>query len=212
VHPHGPQGGASARRFGALALLSLFLLLLAPAHDAGAVVPSTTITAQYTVVTGSDVLTVPYYFILSGDLTVTSASHGLLVQGTGYTVTLPTTDGAGGFVTLIGQTINDTITVSRNVPYTQLTQLRGQGTLSPPTLENMTDRSTMQIQQLLAQLQALQTIVNSLAPDGGSCPHSLTFCSPSGTGGIQIWDATLNNWVWLYSSNGQIKLDNVAPP
>lgn len=208
---HGTQGGASARRLSALALLSL-LFCWGIARDAKAIVPSTTNIAQYTVVTGSDSLSVPYYFLSASDLAVVSALHGVLVQGTGYTVTLPATDGAGGFVTLIGQTPTDIITITRTLALTQPMQLRGQGPLSPPILENSADRAVMQIQQLEAQILALQAIVNTLSPDGGTVGRALFFQSASGTGGVQMWDATQNAWVYLYSKNGVLKNDTVQPP
>lgn len=174
-------------------------------NGAATVVPTTGLQVQYTGTGSGTAFGFPYYFISTGDLTVT-VNGTLQVLGTNYTVTLPSSDGAGGVVTFIsGAPANGALVViTRTVPLTQATQLRGQGAYSPSSIENGLDRLNFQIQQLNAALANIQT-----GDAGTSAP---CWISASGRSGSCFQDVVLGEKLYGWSEGGVWTLSDTQPP
>lgn len=95
---------------------------------------------------------VPFYFLENTHIVVTRTVAGVtttLVEGVNYSVS-GAGNPAGGTVTIIGAAPANgtTIEIRRNVPRTQLTSFRAQGSFSPALHETALDRVTMQVQQV----------------------------------------------------------------
>lgn len=101
---------------------------------------------------------IPFYFINNSDLLVTKLDTNVtpnvettLVLGTDYNLS-GAGDLAGGSLTTIGSisplASGETITVERNIPYTQSTDYEPFGRFPAETLEENVDRLTMLVQQV----------------------------------------------------------------
>lgn len=93
-----------------------------------------------------------FKFFEDGDLvvslTVGVATPLVLTLGVHYTVTGEGLE-AGGTVTMVtAPAVGETLTIEREVPFTQETSFRSQGTFSPAVHEDALDALCMQIQQL----------------------------------------------------------------
>jgi hypothetical protein len=174
-------------------------------------VPSTTLSVQYTGNGSLLAFPVSYYFLNATDLVVTTALLGIQVLGVNYTVVMPATDGAGGQVNFLSAPgPGDQVTISRNVLLTQLSQFSQAGGLNPKVIENALDQLTMECQQIQNEVTVLQGLVNNLS-NGAIFPNVGFFQSPSGRSGIYVQDVTLNARAYLYEDNGQLKVDGTQP-
>lgn len=107
---------------------------------------------------GNGVTTIfPYHFRVfkSADLTVTTIdlneNQAELIQGTDYTVTGAGSYQGGNVVLTSALADNWKISISRELPVTQETDLRNQGKFFPEVHENAFDKLTMLIQQALSR-------------------------------------------------------------
>lgn len=114
-------------------------------------VPNSTSRVSYTLTTTTQTLSVPFYFLATTDLQVIKqgTTPVTLAITTNYTVTGAGVE-AGGSITLtgVGVSVSDVITIKRNMSLTQPIDLVLNDRLPSTTLERMSDRSTMQIQQV----------------------------------------------------------------
>jgi hypothetical protein len=114
-------------------------------------VPNSTSRVSYTLTSTTQTLSVPFYFLATTDLQVIKqgTTPVTLAITTNYTVTGAGVE-AGGSITLtgVGVSVSDVITIKRNMSLTQPIDLVLNDRLPSTTLERMSDRSTMQIQQL----------------------------------------------------------------
>lgn len=114
-------------------------------------VPNSTSRVSYTLTSTTQTLSVPFYFLATTDLQVIKqgTTPVTLAMTTNYTVTGAGVE-AGGSITLtgVGVSVSDVITIKRNMSLTQPIDLVLNDRFPSPTVERMSDRSTMQIQQV----------------------------------------------------------------
>lgn len=116
-------------------------------HNADATVTTTASTVSYTGDGSTATFTVPFRFLSTSDLVV-SVGGVTKVLTTDYTVT-GVSAAAGGSVTfVVAPAAASAVVIKRAVAYTQPTPLAGQGPYRPETIERISDRLEMQIQQL----------------------------------------------------------------
>lgn len=121
-------------------------------------VPSPTDFIQYTLSTNPQVLSVPFVFSASADLLVLDSKASppvTLVQGSDYTVTGGL--GSTGTISTIsggtsGVQVGDVITISRNVPLTQLTNFTNTGPFTAKMVGDAVDKLTEIVQQINQRL------------------------------------------------------------
>lgn len=97
--------------------------------------------ASATLATATDAIPFPYYFNANSELVVVSATNGTLVLDSGYSVTGAQVE-AGGTVTMIGGTVGDTITITRDTPISQTIELNTSGPLFIDEVEAALDKQT----------------------------------------------------------------------
>jgi len=114
-------------------------------------VPNSTSRVSYTLTSTTQTLSVPFYFLATTDLQVIKqgTTPVTLAITTNYTVSGAGVE-AGGSITLTGTgvSVSDVITIKRNMALTQPIDLVLNDRFPSPTVERMSDRSTMQIQQV----------------------------------------------------------------
>lgn len=115
-------------------------------------VSSTTTKAQYSGNGVTTVFAVPFYFLLNADLLVILRSSGGVettqLLGTNYTVTGAGNEAGGSVTMIVAPPAGTTLTILRNAPATQVTDLLPNDRLPAESLENALDKATMLIQQL----------------------------------------------------------------
>lgn len=103
-----------------------------------------------------------FYFLDETEVTVKYAEAGdaetVLTLGVDYTVTMPASVGAAGSITMISVTSTGAaLTIQRDVPYTQETSFRTQGTFSREVHEDAMDEVVFQTQQLSRRISDLES-------------------------------------------------------
>lgn len=133
----------------------LIALLMVVALQASAIVPSTTNLVNYPSVSGiTTSFAVPFKILRASDLVVT-VNGALQTLTTNYTVSVLSTTATVRFI--VAPAAGTTVLITRQVPFTQLTEFRSQGSLTPKILTDTFDNLELQIQQL-----SLTNIANSL--------------------------------------------------
>ena len=115
-------------------------------------VSSTTTKAQYSGNGTTTVFAVPFYFLLNSDLLVILRSSAGVettqVLTTNYTVTGAGNESGGSITMLVAPPTGTTLTILRNAPATQETDLIPNDRLPAESLEDALDKLTMLVQQL----------------------------------------------------------------
>jgi hypothetical protein len=142
------------------------LLSLVCATVAQAAVTGTSVAATYTGNGSTTAFTVPFKFLSSSDLRVTSKPSGgvaaTLTLGVNYNVSGAGSD-AGGTVTMTSAPANGTtITITRTTTPTQGTAYSSQGAFDPKTLEVSLDKATLEEQETQSRTSSLESTVTSL--------------------------------------------------
>ena len=135
-------------------ILRIFALLAVFYCGAFATVSSTTTKAQYVLASQVQTLSVPFVFNLQTDLYVTDSATSpvsVLTLNSDYSVA-GGSGATGSITTIAGGTGNvqsgDTITILRNVPFTQTTSYTSGGVFNPRLLEANLDKLTTAVQEL----------------------------------------------------------------
>lgn len=118
-------------------------------------ITSETDRVQYTLTTSNQTLAVSFYFLAAADLAVTKTVAGVdttLTLTTHYTVSGAGNE-AGGSITMVGGAADEIVTISRNVAFTQDTELTYQAAEASTTRERAYDRIVMQLQRINAVLK-----------------------------------------------------------
>lgn len=188
-----------------------FGLALTVALPALATVLTPTLEVEYTPSSPTSTFTITFPFLEPAHIVVVKTEIATdtpttLVQGTGcancYTVhRLP--NGSGGSITVaspIGNT--HTLKIRRDVPPTQPTSFRSQGTFNPGAIENAFDRVIMLIQQLAAGTLSSGDVSAAIAAhEGASDPHTAYVKQFGRAGGQFVFGGTLpDNNLYLYST------------
>lgn len=115
-------------------------------------VSSTTTKAQYSGNGTTTVFAVPFYFLLNSDLLVILRSSAGVettqVLTTNYTVTGAGNEAGGSITMLVAPPTGTTLTILRNAPATQETDLIPNDRLPAESLEDALDKLTMLVQQI----------------------------------------------------------------
>ena len=115
-------------------------------------VSSTTTKAQYSGNGVTTVFAVPFYFLLNADLLVILRSAAGVettqLLGTNYTVTGAGSEAGGSVTMIVAPPSGTTLTILRNAPATQDTDLLPNDRLPAESLETALDKLTMLVQQL----------------------------------------------------------------
>lgn len=134
-------------------------------------VSSTTTKAQYSGNGTTTVFAVPFYFLLNSDLLVILRSSAGVettqVLTTNYTVTGAGNENGGSVTMLVAPPAGTTLTILRNAPATQETDLIPNDRLPAESLETALDKLTMLVQQLDEENnRAIKFATTDTAPAG----------------------------------------------
>jgi hypothetical protein len=113
-------------------------------------VPNTNNDLSVVLTSATQVIPTTFYFLETDNLVVvridqTTALETTLTEGTHYTVTLPATIGGNGSITMVNETIGDTIFIERCMDYLQEVDLVDNDRLPANTLEKAYDRLKMEV-------------------------------------------------------------------
>lgn len=141
-----------------------------------------------------------FRFLNNSEVTVTKALSGASpvtqTEGVHYSLTGAGNDAGGTVTFIVAPAAASTITITRDVPFTQTTAFRTQGAFSPATHENAFDEAAFRDQQLdrrLAVVEAAIAVSDVLTLDGLPVwPDDPTApVSTAGTGKLRLNDDQL---------------------